>query len=188
MSTIIVYTCNWDAYSGLEKAGFEHLAYPASVYPLKVSCLGRLHPGLVLRAFELGADGVLLLGCPPDQCHYDFGNKRAQELFAETAALAHLLGIGEERLRLDWVAAGDGQGFVQKVSRFAEGGNRGIRESGNQENRRRKAWNLELGTWNMELGTSHLLLPGLRQVYRRMPCFSPGIGVFAQGPGGGNHQ
>ena len=151
---IIVYTCNWDAYSGLEKAGFEHLAYPVSVYPLKVSCLGRLHPGLVLRAFELGADGVLLLGCPLDQCHYDFGNKRAQELFAETAALAHLLGIGEERLRLDWVAAGDGQGFVQKVSRFAEGVNRGIRESGNQEIR--KIENVKLGTWNLERETWNL--------------------------------
>jgi len=130
---IIVYTCNWDAYSGLEKAGFEHLAYPASVHPLKVSCLGRLHPGLVLRAFALGADGVLLLGCPPDDCHYDFGQKRAQELFAETAALAHLLGIAPERLGLDWVEAGDGQGFAQKVSQFVEGVNQEIGKSANQQ-------------------------------------------------------
>jgi coenzyme F420-reducing hydrogenase delta subunit len=82
---------------------------------------------------QLGAEGVLLLGCPPDECHYEFGNKRAQEFFAETAALAHLLGIAPERLRLDWVEAGDSQSFVDKVSRFAEGVFREIKESGNQQ-------------------------------------------------------
>jgi Fe-S oxidoreductase/coenzyme F420-reducing hydrogenase delta subunit len=150
MNTIIVYTCNWNPYSGLEKAGFEHLAYPASVYPLKVSCLGRLHPGLVLKAFELGADGVLLLGCPPDECHYEFGNKRAQELFAETAALAHLLGIEPERLGLDWVEAGDGQGFVEKVSRFTEGVNREIKESGNQQIGQSALPNLQSAICNLQ--------------------------------------
>jgi coenzyme F420-reducing hydrogenase delta subunit len=80
-----------------------------------------LHPGLVLKAFELGADGVLMLGCPPGECHYEFGNSRAEELFEETRALARLLGIGEERLQLDWVAAGDGEVFVEKVREFVEG-------------------------------------------------------------------
>ncbi len=117
---IIVYTCNWNAYSGLETAGAQGLTYPASVHPIKVMCLGRLHPGLVLKAFELGAAGVLMLGCPPDECHYGFGNKRAEELFQETVELAHLLGIGRERIALDWVAAGQGQDFVHKVSRFVE--------------------------------------------------------------------
>jgi len=83
-------------------------------------CLGRLHPGLILKAFELGADGVLLLGCPPDECHYEFGNRRAEELFQETRVIAHLLGIGDERLKLDWVGAGEGEVFVQKVTEFYE--------------------------------------------------------------------
>ncbi len=83
-------------------------------------CLGRLHPGLVLKAFELGADGVLMVGCPPGECRYEFGNSRAEDLFKETRALAHLLGIGEERLRLDWVAAGDGKAFTEKVRCFVE--------------------------------------------------------------------
>jgi len=68
-------------------------------------CLGRLHTGLILKAFELGADGVLLLGCPPGECHYEFGNQRAEELFQETRAIAHLLGIEDERLKLDWEEA-----------------------------------------------------------------------------------
>jgi coenzyme F420-reducing hydrogenase delta subunit len=84
-------------------------------------CLGRLHPGLVLKAFELGADGVLMLGCPPGECRYEFGNSRAEELLRETRALARLLGIGEERLRLDWVAVGDGKVFAEKVRGFVEG-------------------------------------------------------------------
>jgi F420-non-reducing hydrogenase iron-sulfur subunit len=118
---VIVFTCNWNAYSGLEMAGYERLPLPAGVRPVKVMCLGRLHPGLILKAFELGADGVLMLGCPPGECRYEFGNSRAEELFEETRALACLLGIGEERLRLDWVAAGDGEVFVEKVREFVEG-------------------------------------------------------------------
>ena len=118
---VIVFTCNWNAHSGLEAAGYGRLSVPAGVRPVKVMCLGRLHPGLVLKAFELGADGVLMLGCPPDECRYEFGNSRAEELFEETRALARLLGIGEERLWLDWVAAGDGEAFMEKVREFVEG-------------------------------------------------------------------
>ena len=115
-----MFTCNWSAYSALETAGSKRLAYPANVRPIRVMCLGRLHPGLVLKAFELGADGVLLLGCPPDECHYEFGNQRAEELFQETKAIAHLLGIEDKRLKLDWVGAGEGEAFVQKVTEFYE--------------------------------------------------------------------
>ena len=117
---VIVFTCNWNAYSGLETAGYERLSLPAGVRPVKVMCLGRLHPGLVLKAFELGADGVLMLGCPPGECHYEFGNSRAEELFEETRALARLLGIGGKQLQLDWVAAGDGKAFTEKVRCFVE--------------------------------------------------------------------
>ena len=118
---IIVYTCNWNAYSGLETAGFQGLSYPANIHPVRVMCLGRLHPGLILKALELGAAGVLMLGCPPGECHYTFGNSRAEEVLIEARDLAHLLGIEAARLKLDWVAAGDGQGFVTKVREFVKG-------------------------------------------------------------------
>ncbi len=122
---VVVFTCNWNAYSGLETAGAQRLAYPAGVQTVRVTCLGRLHPGLILRAFELGAEGVLVLGCPPDECHYEFGQRRAEELFAQSVALSRLLGIDEARLRMDWVAAGDGPGFVARVRAFVEGVRRG---------------------------------------------------------------
>ncbi len=115
---VVVFTCNWTAHSALETAGCERLTYPANVRPIRVMCLGRLHPGLILKAFELGADGVLLLGCPPGECYCEFGNERAEELFKETRAIAHLLGIEDERLMLDWVGAGEGEAFVQKVTEF----------------------------------------------------------------------
>jgi heterodisulfide reductase subunit A-like polyferredoxin len=114
-ASFVVFTCNWQAYSALEMAGFKRLSYPADVSVIKLMCLGRLHSGLILKAFELGAEGVLLLGCPPGECHYGFGNKRAEEVFAQAKAITHLLGIEEERLKLDWVAADDGEGFVHKI-------------------------------------------------------------------------
>jgi F420-non-reducing hydrogenase iron-sulfur subunit len=117
---IIVYTCNWDAYSGLESAGLQGLSYSAQVYPVRVMCLGRLHPGLILRAFELGAAGVLMLGCPPGECHYGFGNTRAEEMIDQVHALASLLGIDRVRIRLASVAAGDGSDFVNQIRTFVE--------------------------------------------------------------------
>jgi F420-non-reducing hydrogenase iron-sulfur subunit len=131
----VVFTCNWNAYSALETAGLNRLSYPASVRPVKLMCLGRLHPGLILKAFELGAGGVLLLGCPPGECHYGFGNQRAEELFAQTKALAHLLGFGEERLHLDWMAVEEGEVFAQKVRQFAADITNHQKEKADQEKR-----------------------------------------------------
>ena len=124
---VIVFTCNWNAYSGLESAGVDRLAYSPAVHPLKVMCLGQLSPGILLKAFEKGADGVLLLGCPPGQCHFEFGNRRAEEIFEEARGLVALLGYREEQLVLDWVGAGQGRDFVDKVERFMAGlyGNQG---------------------------------------------------------------
>jgi coenzyme F420-reducing hydrogenase delta subunit len=118
---VILFTCNWNAYSGLETAGIERLSYSPAVHPLKVMCLGQLSPGIILKAFEKGADGVLLLGCPPGECHFEFGNRRAEEVFEEALGLVTLLGYREEQLRLDWVGAGEGKVFVEKVEKFMAG-------------------------------------------------------------------
>jgi F420-non-reducing hydrogenase iron-sulfur subunit len=117
----IVFTCNWNAYSGLEAAGAEHLGYSPAVRPLKVMCLGRISPGIILKAFEKGADGVLLLGCPAGECHYEFGNRHAEEVFAEAKALVSLLGYRDEQLKLGWVGAGEGETFADQVRRFVAG-------------------------------------------------------------------
>ena len=90
-------------------------------------CLGRLSPGIILRAFEHGAAGVLLLGCPQDECHYRFGNRRAEEMFAVAGKLVRLLGYSPQRLQMDYVVVGDGEGWVEKVQSFLVGlnGSRG---------------------------------------------------------------
>ncbi|MFZ5818560.1 MAG: hydrogenase iron-sulfur subunit [Chloroflexota bacterium] len=118
---VILLTCNWNAYSGLETAGAQRLAYPAGVYPLKVACLGQIDPGIILKAFENGADGVLMLGCPPGQCHYEFGNRRAEDVYAQAKELVKVLGCSDSQLQLDWVAAGEGQDLVNKVKSFVAG-------------------------------------------------------------------
>lgn len=118
---VVVFTCNWNAYSGMETAGIEHQPLPPAVRPIKVMCLGRLNPGIILKAFEKGAHGVLLLGCPPGECQYQFGNTRAEQLFAEAKRMSRLLGYGDEQLKLDWVAAGEGQAFADKVHAFVAG-------------------------------------------------------------------
>ena len=121
---VILFTCNWNAYSGLETSGAQRLSYPVGVFPLKVTCLGQIDPGIILKAFKNGADGVMMLGCPPDQCHYEFGNRRAEEVYAQANELVKVSGYSDSQLQLDWISAGEGQEFVDKVKKFVAGINR----------------------------------------------------------------
>jgi len=105
----------------MEGAGKSQTAYSPSVRPVRVKCLGRLDPGIILKAFQHGAAGVMMLGCPPDECHYGFGSRNATGVFAQSKELLHLLGIKERRFQLDTVSAGDEQAFVEKVENFISG-------------------------------------------------------------------
>ena len=118
---VVVFTCNWNAYSGLDAAGLKHLKYSPEVYPLNVMCLGQLSSGIILKAFELGADGVLLLSCPPGECCFEFGNKKAEEVYTETKPLIKMLGYRDEQFMFDRVPAGAGEVFVEIVQRFITG-------------------------------------------------------------------
>ena len=118
---IVVFTCNWSAYSGMETAGRNRLYYSADIRPVRIACLGRLHPGLILKAFEYGARGVLMIGCAPGECHFDFDYHNAESVFSLSKELIKLLGFKDNQLQLDHVAAGDGEGFVHKVKRFVAG-------------------------------------------------------------------
>ncbi|MGD9151285.1 MAG: hydrogenase iron-sulfur subunit, partial [Desulfobacterales bacterium] len=126
----VVFTCNWDAYRGLEAAGRQHASYTPWIYPLKVMCLGRLNPGILLNAFYLGADGVLLLGCAPEECHYTFGNQRAQETFDLTRRLMQLLGHSNKCLVMDRIAADDAESWVSKIQTFMDDLNGGGQQHG----------------------------------------------------------
>jgi len=116
--SIVGFVCNWSAYSGMEMAGVDKREYPTCVKLVKVTCLGRLHLGLVLKAFELGADGVMLLGCPPDDCYYESGTDRTKEMLIQARKVLKLLGIDPERLALVEVPLGRGDVLVKQVSAF----------------------------------------------------------------------
>jgi len=117
---IVGFVCNWGAYSGVEMAGVNKREYPASVKLVRVACLGRLHLGLVLKAFEMGADGVMLLGCPPGDCYYESGIERAKELFSQAGKVLHLLGVDPKRLALVEVPLGRDDVFARRVSAFVK--------------------------------------------------------------------
>jgi len=117
-SEILVFACNWNGWSCIETASGSGLSYPPSVKIMRVSCLSRVHTGLILKAFELGADGVMLLGCESDSCH--FGNNREQIMaeYEKARAILEMLGIRKDRLVLVQLPAFAGQEFVQQVTKL----------------------------------------------------------------------
>ena len=117
---VLLVTCNWNAYEGLDQAGRQHLSLPAGVRTLKVECMGQVGSSMIFKAFEKGADGVMLVGCTPDECHFEFGSRRAAELFEETRELAGLLGISQDRLQFLQVRAGEGAELVASVQGFVD--------------------------------------------------------------------
>jgi F420-non-reducing hydrogenase iron-sulfur subunit len=114
----VVFTCNWNAHESLQEAGKQHLSLPAGARPLKVDCLGQIGSSVILKAFEKGADGVMLVGCSPEECHYEFGSRRAAELFEEVRKLARLLGFRAEQLEFHQVHIGEGSALIEKVRTF----------------------------------------------------------------------
>jgi len=117
---VVVFTCNWDGLSCVEAAAQTGLTYPASVRVVRVTCLSRLHHGLLLKAFEVGADGVLLLGCEPGRCQFDTDAGLVEQECQKTRKLMKLLGLTEERLVVAHVPRGDGSGFVRRLTSFLE--------------------------------------------------------------------
>jgi F420-non-reducing hydrogenase iron-sulfur subunit len=115
----VILTCNWNAHESLQQAGKQRLHYPAGARPLKVDCLGQVSATVILKAFEKGADGVMLVGCSPEECHYEFGSRRASELFAEVRKLSRLLGFREEQLAFHQVHAGASEALIDQVRSFA---------------------------------------------------------------------
>lgn len=117
---VVIFTCNWNALESLESAGKQRLNYPSGARPLKLNCLGQIGPSAILKAFEKGADGVMLVGCMPEECHFEFGSRRAQELYTEVRKLVGMLGLGEERLVFRQVHTGEGEELVESVCAFVE--------------------------------------------------------------------
>jgi F420-non-reducing hydrogenase iron-sulfur subunit len=113
---IVGFLCNWCSYEGADSAGKGQKEYPPNVRIVRVMCSGRIDPQFVLKAFQDGADGVMVLGCHPGDCHYKEGNYNALRRYALLKKLLAQFGIEDERLRLDWVSASEGEKFVQVVT------------------------------------------------------------------------
>lgn len=117
---IIGFLCNWCSYRGADMAGLSRTKYPPNLKVLRVPCSGRVSPELVLRAFREGADGVLVLGCHPGDCHYSTGNHRTAKRMPILKKVLEYAGIEPERLRVDWVSAAEGERFAAVVREFTE--------------------------------------------------------------------
>jgi len=117
---IVVFACNWCSYAGADTAGVSKIQYPPNIRLIRVMCSGRVNPAFVIKAFERGADGVMVSGCHFGDCHYIFGNYKAKEQFEVVKRLIHLLGLKKERLRLEWVSAAEGGRFAQIIKEFVE--------------------------------------------------------------------
>jgi coenzyme F420-reducing hydrogenase delta subunit/ferredoxin len=118
IGTVIVFICNWSAYYGLEMAGRSRLQYSPSVYPIRVMCLGRLSPGIILKTFERGAAGVLLLGCRPDECHYGFGSRHAEDTVRVAGHLMELFGYSAKRLKMEQMIPAEADTLLEKIECF----------------------------------------------------------------------
>ncbi|GAB4548088.1 MAG: hypothetical protein Kow0063_42940 [Anaerolineae bacterium] len=124
---VLVFACEWSGYAAAELAGAQKLTYPSNVRMIRLDCSGRLQAGLILKAFELGAAGVLVLGCAPRLCHYERGNERAAAAYRQVETITRLLGLPPNRLQLAWTPPDDGPAFVELVTRFVEGVGSGSR-------------------------------------------------------------
>jgi coenzyme F420-reducing hydrogenase delta subunit/ferredoxin len=117
---IIAYLCTWCSYTGADTAGIGRMKYPANLKAVRVPCSGRVSPEIIMRTFDQGADGVLVLGCHIGECHYETGNHRTAKRFPILHSLMTFAGLEEERLRLDWVSASEGERFSRIVNEFIE--------------------------------------------------------------------
>jgi F420-non-reducing hydrogenase iron-sulfur subunit len=113
---LVGFLCNWCSYAGADKAGTAQTPYPSNLYVIRVMCSGRVDPQAVLRAFEHGADGVLILGCHFGDCHYKEGNYKAAGRHHLLVRLLEQYGIEKERCLFDSVSAGEGDKFVSIVT------------------------------------------------------------------------
>jgi F420-non-reducing hydrogenase iron-sulfur subunit len=115
---IIGFLCNWCSYSGADLAGVSRIPSAPNLRSVRVMCTGRVDPTFVLRAFELGADGVLISGCHPGDCHYAEGNYKAMRRVVLLKAVLKANGIDPKRLRIEWVSASEGEKFARVVNEF----------------------------------------------------------------------
>jgi F420-non-reducing hydrogenase iron-sulfur subunit len=135
--TIITFLCNWCSYAGADLAGTSRLQYPPNIRIIRVPCSGRMNPLYIIKALIEGADGVMVSGCHPGDCHYISGNMFARRRFTVLKKLLITAGIEPKRIYFTWISASEGQRFATIVNEVTDhvkklGPNRIIRSEINE--------------------------------------------------------
>jgi len=117
---IVGFLCNWCGYAGADLAGTSRIQYPPNVRAIRLLCSGRVDPTFILTALKRGADGVLVVGCHPGDCHYINGNLRTERRVALLKKMLSGLGLDDRRVRLEWISASEGERFAVVVKEFVE--------------------------------------------------------------------
>lgn len=109
---IVGFVCNWCTYAGADLAGTSRMKYPANIRLIRLPCTGRINPLFILRAFQDGADAVLVSGCHPGDCHYVSGNYHARRKMTVFKELLEFVGVEQGRLFMSWISAAEGKKFA----------------------------------------------------------------------------
>ena len=120
MPKILAFLCNWCSYAGADLAGTSRIKYPPSILPIRVMCSSRVDPLFVIKAYLAGADGVLVAGCHPGDCHYEKGNYYTRRRFAMLKEVIGNLGLESDRFRLSWISASEGPRYAKTATEFTE--------------------------------------------------------------------
>jgi coenzyme F420-reducing hydrogenase delta subunit len=132
---IVAFLCKWCSSAGSDLAGVSRMQYPANVVPITVMCSGSVSPLYIFSAFRKGADGVLVSGCHPGDCHYIKGNYYARRRIALVKELLEFSGLEPERFQMSWVSAAEGKKYSEIISGFVDT----LRPMGRQQMLRREA-------------------------------------------------
>ncbi len=117
---IVGFLCNWCSYSGADLAGVSRIKSAPNVRIIRTMCSGRVDPAFILKSFQLGADGVVVMGCHLGDCHYQEGNYKTMRRIPFLKRLIREFGIDQRRLRLEWVSASEGDRFAEVVNEMTE--------------------------------------------------------------------
>ncbi len=117
---IIAFLCNWCSYAGADLAGVSRIQYPPNVRIVRVPCSSRVNPLYIIKSIQHGADGVLVSGCHPGDCHYISGNYYARRRFALLKSMLEFVGIEPGRVNFSWVSAAEGEKFARVVKDVVE--------------------------------------------------------------------
>jgi F420-non-reducing hydrogenase iron-sulfur subunit len=118
--SILAFTCNWCSYGGADLAGISRIQHPPNAKVIRLMCSGRIDPVMVIEAFKDGADGVMVTGCHPGDCHYATGNYRTQVRFDALKSAMTAMGLNPDRLKLLWASASEGQQWADGITTMTE--------------------------------------------------------------------